>query len=248
MPHFTEATEARKEARNEDKSKPPMSKKTLFRRSLREKPVKASIAAEAQPTKPASPGASTHRSLEYCSEYSREGMRKPPSQLRERHTEESLFPNLIFPVARGDPAIAPIKPHPTSIGYIHYLADIVPGDTDASGDESKGVQTRSRNQKFLPPIDPIHKGDGGQAGTVTFNSVNLVDPSMPGVLEYLDLNYRSGSRNVSRSIFWSKTINRSTQLHHSLKNSGIDGNTPAAGGRVSRILKKVLVSMENNKP
>lgn len=232
---FTEGTEARKA----EKFK-PLNKKTLLRRSLLHKHTKGGV-------KPVSPGASTRQSLvQECSEYGEEWMRKPLSQLRERHTEESLFPHLTSPAARGNPAIAPIKPHPTSLGYMQYLADLIPGDA-ADGDESK---SRSRNQKFLPPIDPTtHKGRGhsGQVGTVTFNSVDSVDPSMPGVSEYLDLNYRSGSRNVSQSIYWSKTIGKSGKLRHNLKNSGlpIEGSSVAAGGRVSRILKKVLVSMEN---
>lgn len=262
------------EGKSEDKLKPmAMNKKTLLRRSLQHKSIKSSI-VESLPTKPASPGTSTYHSLDYGSELASDLMMKPPSQLRERHTEESLFPNLTLPINRGKDQITPIKPHPTSIGYLHYLADLIPGETDLPG------ESRPKNQLSLPPIDPTHKGHShsSHTGTVTFNNMASVDPNMLGILEKLELAYRRGSRNVSRSVYWAKTINKSRKLQHSLKNSGIESNTVAGGsstvaggsstvtggsntvaggsnavagtvatgGRVSRILKKVLVSMEKN--
>lgn len=217
------------EGRNEDKFKP---KKTLLRRSLQHKPIKGSIGADATPIKP-----STRQSLDYPGELAGDLMMKPPSQLRERHTEDSMFPNIVLPSNRGKEQITPIKPHPASTGYLQYLADLIPGETDLAG------ESRPKNQVFLPAVDTAHKGQGHGSRTMA-----SMDPSMMGILEKMDLAYRRGSKNVSRSVFWAEAIDKNRKVEHNLKNSGIESDAVAGdsntGGRVSRILKKVLVSME----
>lgn len=225
------------EGKNEEKLSKLLNKKTLLRRSLQHKLGKGSIYSDL--IKPASPEASTRRSTDfYDSEFGGDtyGRMKPLSQLHEPHTQESLFPNLMLQSNRGNAAsITPIKPHPASFGYMQYLTDLISGDIDPPGDESsRSVQTRSKNQSFLPPIDHAHKGHGHHAGTVKFNSTDSIDPSL------LENIFRSGSKNVRRSVYWAKTVPQKSKL----KNSEIESSA-SAGGRVSRILKKVLVSMEN---
>jgi ethanolamine utilization protein EutP (predicted NTPase) len=134
---------------------------------------------------------------------------------------------------------------------MHYLDDITPGETDLSSPAGTKLKHRFKNRKFLPPIDAIQKGQSNHSAMMA----ETVDPKTLGMLEKLDLAYHEGSRNVNRSVYWAKAIGNNRKLQHNLKNSGIEGEgvkrsdgagttVVPVGGKVSNILKKVLVSME----
>ncbi len=214
-------------------------KKMLLQKGLSR--TKGGVVSEATPTKmAASTVTSTCQSLEFDSGHEA----KLPHQLQEPHTEESLFPNLYNAGHRGNAqnrnVIAPVKPNVTSVGYMHYLAEILPSNTDAE----YSVDTHNHKyQSFLPPIGHgAHKGGHAHTGgIVTFDTEDLVrQGTAHGKLESLGVKSfsRNDQKNVKKSIFWAN------KLQKSLKKSGIDSKT-VAGERMSRILKKVLVSMEN---